>query len=126
MKTQTTYSKLINENKDNPGALADILIDIGARVSYLSDIYVELELSRAEYWQQNKFENIDNPDDDVEYAPRKKVRVVSDPKLKMMWMLTGAGEQWFRTKEDLKSCENARRTISQALKVKTNEAYNQY
>ena len=126
MKTQTDYAKLINENKDNPGALADILIDIGARVSYLSDIYVELELSRAEYWQQNKFENIDNPDDDVEYAPRKKVRVVSDPKLKMMWMLTGAGEQWFRTKEDLKSCENARRTISQALKVKTNEAYNQY
>ena len=111
MKTQTTYSKLINENKDNPGALADILIDIGARVSYLSDIYVELELSRAEYWKENEYQG-DKP--------------VSDPKLKMRWMLTGAGEQWFRTKEDLKSCENARRTISQALKVKTNEAYNQY
>lgn len=103
---------LINKHKNNPGKLADVLIDIGSRVSFLSDKFVELELERAKYWNENEYDNDD--------------KRVSDTKLKMKWILTDKGKSWFVIKKDMSACETARRTISKALEVKTTEAYNQY
>ena len=78
----------------------------------MSDNFVVLELKRAKWWGEHELDSED--------------KKVSDTKLKMKWILTKDGEQWFIVKKDLSACENARRTISKALDVRATEAFNQY
>ena len=91
MKTLKQYSKELNENKDNPKGLSNLYSDLASRYAYYSDKKKELDVKRAEFWQ--------------EFKMGEDGKQLSDMKLKMLWIISKDGNIHNDIKIDLKACE---------------------
>ena len=79
LKSITEYARQIRLHKNSPSELAEIHIDLAAKYAFISEIFKDLQIEKAQFWQQ-KFE---------------KEKPLSDTFLEAKWRLTEGGNRKF-------------------------------
>lgn len=110
MKTLQEYANEVRANKNNPSMLADLHIEIAAKYAFLADIFKDIQIERAEFWQQ-KFSG---------------EKPLSDTYLETKWRLQEGGKKEMRLKLELKSLQNLMGAIKTSSVVNSIEAKNQF
>ncbi len=100
-KTLQEYAEEVRKNKNNPHILADLHIDIAAKYSSLAEIYKDIQLEKAEFWQ-------------IKFAGEKSL---SDAYIEAKWRLTEGGMKEMRLKLEMKSLEKLMGAIKTASVV---------
>ena len=110
MKTLQEYAKEVLENKNNPHVLADLNIEIAAKNAFLADIFKDVQIEKAQFWQQKFLE----------------AKPLSDTFLEHKWRVTEGGEKELRLKLELKSLQNLMAAIKTSSVVNAIEAKGTY
>ena len=110
MKTLTEFANEIMANRSNPRGLADLHIEMASKYATLADMFKDVQIEKAQFWQQ-KF---------VGEKP------MSDTALEHKWIGTEGGTKELRMKLELKSLEKLMSAIKTSSVVNSVEAKNSY
>ena len=110
IKTLQQYAEEVRANKNSPGTLADLHIDIAVKYAFLADIFKDVQLEKAEFWQQK-------------FAGEKPL---SDTFIEAKWRITEGGKKELRLKLELKSLQNLMGAIKTASVVNSIESKGNY
>ena len=108
IKTLQQFAEAVSLNKNNPHALAELHIDIASKYAFLGEVRKDLQLERAEFWQQK-------------YAGEKPL---SDTFIETKWLGTEGGKKELRIKIELKSLEALMGAIKTSSVIASIEARN--
>lgn len=111
MKTLKQYVKEIEANKENPGALSEIGVQLSADYMACADAIIPIKLKKAVEWTKIK---------------RSEEKPLSDTLTEMLWMQTQDGQDEIKLKYRMKSLEKALASIKGHIYIKNQESYNQY
>jgi hypothetical protein len=115
-KTLNEFATEIYKNKNSPGFLADIGVELSAKYGTLSEKMKDNQLEKAQFWTKK----IQDDDGTIREKP------LSDKHVEMMWIHDGKGEEEIRLKYEMKALEKMMSAIKNNIVVSTVEARNQY
>lgn len=105
------YGRNIYLNKDNPGVLDDINIELVGYYAFYSAQMIPLELAEASFWEKHK---------DI-HAEKPK----SDAFVKALWKITTDGQQMIEYERILKTIEKIMSTLRTSINRANQEFKNQ-
>lgn len=108
MKTLDEFCDAIQEDKESPHKLADLLLELGFKYAKMSEIYKDQRQAKRNYWKANKLEG------------------VSDKAVEIEWRCTPEGEAESRAVIEIKALEKLMSNTKTYLRHLENEARNQY
>lgn len=111
MKTLSQFAKEVLEKKDQPHALADLLLEMSAKFCLVSDTYKKLRIAKDVFWQVNKIMH--------------EGKAPSDKELEIKWHATKEGERELRATIETKSLEKLMSSVKAYLRVLEVESRNQ-
>jgi hypothetical protein len=111
MRSLQEYKLEIDRIKSSPGALANLNVEMSADYAFYSEMFGELELERASFFNTVKFAD-DKP--------------LSDSACEAKWLLEENGKKWMMTKRYLRGLEKMQSAIKNLTYVANQEAHNQY
>jgi len=109
-KTITEYAKEIMENKNVPTKLADIHLEIAAKYAFLSDIYKDVQIEKAQFWV-------------IKEAGDKPL---SDTAVEAKWRQTEGGLKELRLKYEMRGLEKLMSAIKSSIVVSSFETKNMF
>lgn len=110
MKTLQQYANEVMLHKNDPHVLADLNVEIAVKYAFLADIFKEIQIEKAVFWQQKFSEE----------------KPLSDTFLEHKWRITEGGNKELRLKLELKSLQNLMGAIKTSSVVVAIEAKNNY
>lgn len=111
METLKNYVKQIEDNKENPGALSEIAVQLSADYMACADAIIPIKLKKATEWTKIK---------------RSEEKPLSDTLTEMLWMQTQDGQDEIKLKYRMKSLEKTIASIKSHIYIKNQEAHNQF
>lgn len=122
MKTLSEYSKLIDENKSNPGVLSVLETEIAADYGYLSEVLINIKKVKPDIWVKIKIGKMNkNEKGEWEGKPR------SDELTKQLWRKDyKEGKMEMEIQYTMKALEKYMTSIQSYLYIRNREAKNQY
>lgn len=108
MKTLSEICDAIEERKNRPHDLAELLLEMGVKYARMSDIYKDLRQEKRNYWKDHK------------------VPGTSDKAVEIEWQCTEEGEKEMRATLELKSLEKLMSNAKTFLRHLENESRNLY
>jgi hypothetical protein len=111
MKTLKQYQEEVNQVRNNPGLLANLNVEMSADYARYSEMYGELEIERAGYFNTIKFAD---------------AKPLSDPACEAKWLCEKRGKEWRRAKSKMRGLEKMQSAIKNLTYVANQEAHNQY
>lgn len=106
------YGRSIYQNKDNPGALDDINLELVGWYANYSAKLIPLELAEAHFWETHK---------DI-----KAVKPKSDTFIRALWKITKEGQEMIAYERILKCIEKIMSSLRTSISRANNEARNLY
>ena len=111
LKTLKQYVADIEANKENPGALSQLAVELSADYMFCADAIIPIKLKKATEWTNIK---------------RSEEKPLSDKLTDMLWAQTLEGQDEIRLKYRMKSLEKALSSIKSHIYIKNQESHNQY
>ena len=111
MKTLKEFQKEVKLSQNNPGALANIAVEMSADFARYSEIFGELEIEKAGFF------------DKVKFADEKPL---SDSACEAKWLLEEQGKKWMMVKRYLRGIEKMLSAIKTLIYNAQQEAHNQF
>ena len=108
MKTLKEYAEAVINNKNNPHALAEMLLEMSAKYAFITEIMKDLAVKHNIFYQDRKI---------GEKPP-------SDKAIELDWCASDDGGEELRAKYELKALEKLQSSIKSYLRTQEVERYN--
>ena len=111
MKTLKQYIEEIDKNKEIPGNLSQISVELSAMYMSYANEMIPIKLKKATEWTKIK---------------QSEEKHKSDALTEMLWAQTPEGKKEIELKYQMKSIEKTLASIKSHIYIKNAESYNQY
>lgn len=113
IKSLTQFAQEVSDNKNNPGVLADLHVDIAVKYAFLSDVAKDIQLEKATFWNIKFFDGDD-----------ERVKPLSDTFIEAKWRQTEGGKKELKMKYELRALERLMAAIKSSIVISSIEAKN--
>lgn len=110
LRTLQQFAEDIVAHKDDPHSLAEDLLEMTAKYSYLSEEWKPLKMAKNSFWVNTKYDG------------EKK----SDKEVELLWGATDDGQKEIRLILEMKALEKLMSSVKSFLRVAENEAKNNW
>lgn len=121
-KTIKELAQEVYNARGTPHILAELHITLATMYASMNEDWVEIQLNKADFWQEKDYSIEDGSDGNKYQVKREKP--LSDKQVEMMWMQTPEGKEEIRKKYGLRSLEKLMAAVKSSLVNATIEARN--